>query len=245
MKLCWELGNSKEYWAKLLRSNVFRGRRAISHHIYSSIWSSVKAEIGVIVENCRWLIGLGENINFWLDSWHEVPMVSIFNIPAKVSDFIFDFKWRIPISMETAFPNLRQLAQQITLASDHREDMLLWKHCNFGALSLKEAFLHKNGYAQNLPWTKAIWGLDIPPSKSLLIWRLMHRKIPTDENLNARGCSFPSMCSTCKSYTESSMHLFFECSFAVRLWSWLASIISVQVSSIGDIWPVMNRNWSP
>jgi len=37
MKMCWELRNSKESWAKLLRSKVFRGRRAISHHIYSSI----------------------------------------------------------------------------------------------------------------------------------------------------------------------------------------------------------------
>jgi len=65
-------------------------------------------------------------------------MVYIFNIPenvhnnlsAKVSDFIFDFKWRIPNLVEDAFPNLRQLSQQITLASDHTEDVLLWKHCN-------------------------------------------------------------------------------------------------------------------
>jgi len=180
-------------------------------------------------------------------------MVSICNIPenvhnnlsAKVSNFIIDFKWRIPNSVEDAFPNLRQLAQQITLASDHTEDVLLWKHCNSGVLSLKEAFLFKNGPVQNLTWTKAIWGLDIPPSKSLLIWRLMHKKVPTDENLNSRGCSFPSMCSTCKSFTESSMHLFFECSFALKMWSWLASIINVQVTSIDDIWPIINRNWSP
>jgi len=44
LKLVWELINSDEAWAFLLRIKIFRGRRSISHHIYSSIWSSIKSE---------------------------------------------------------------------------------------------------------------------------------------------------------------------------------------------------------
>jgi transposase len=46
---------------------------------------------------------------------------------------------------------------------------------------------------QHLQWAKLIWNPDIPPWKSLLVWRLMHQKMPTtDENLMIRGC----MCNT-------------------------------------------------
>jgi len=68
LKMCWDLKNSNEDWAILLRSKVFRGRKVISHHIFSSIWSSVKSEMNNITDNCRWIIGNGENINFWLDT---------------------------------------------------------------------------------------------------------------------------------------------------------------------------------
>ncbi|GAU32674.1 hypothetical protein TSUD_218510 [Trifolium subterraneum] len=53
-------------------------------------------------------------------------------------------------------------------------------------------------------WAKTIWNSDIPPSKSLLVWRLMHNKVPTDENLMLRGCYMPSMCSICNNTCKSS-----------------------------------------
>jgi len=96
LKMCWDLKNSSEDWTILLRSKVFRGRKVISHHIFSSIWSSVKSKINNINENCSWIIGNGENINFWLDTWLDKPVASILNLPdtvhsiltARVSDYI-------------------------------------------------------------------------------------------------------------------------------------------------------------
>ncbi|MCH99434.1 ribonuclease H protein [Trifolium medium] len=75
----------------------------------------------------------------------------------------------------------------------------------------------------------------------------MHNKVPTDENLMIRGCYMPSMCSICKCKVESSFHIFFECSFAIKTWSWLASCLNVvlQFNSIEDIWNLCDANWSP
>lgn len=42
-----------------------------------------------------------------------------------------------------------------------------------------------------------------------LLWRLMHNKLPTDENLKLRGCSMPSICSQCWLKKDSIFHLFF------------------------------------
>lgn len=59
-----------------------------------------------ILANFIWLIGNGEHINLWLDNWLGTPLVSIFNIHHttyhhlnnKLSIFIADGKWKIPVS---------------------------------------------------------------------------------------------------------------------------------------------------
>jgi hypothetical protein len=80
-----------------------------------------------------------------------------------------------------------------------------------------------------------------------MVWRLMHGKMPTDENLMARGCAIPSMCNLCNNQVESSFHLFFECQYAIKLWSWLAGCLNVtlQFYSMDDIWKLCDLNWSP
>lgn len=99
---------------------------------------------------------------------------------------------------------------QVTLSSQDQSDSLVRKHNTTGTLSLKEAFEFKRHHLPKLNWTKLIWSKDIPPPKSLLAWRLMHDKLPTDENFALRGCSIPSMCSLCMASLESSFHLFFS-----------------------------------
>jgi ribonuclease HI len=75
----------------------------------------------------------------------------------------------------------------------------------------------------------------------------MHEKIPTDENLMRRGCFIPSMCNLCNKHAESSFHIFFECDFAIKLWSWLATCLNftLQFLSMEDMWKVCDLNWSP
>jgi len=194
----------------MLKSKVLRGNKTINHHIYSSLWSSVKSEINTLNDNCGWIIGNGENINFW-------------------------------------FPILRQIVTQVTIPRVPKEDKLIWIGCSSGELTLKEAFKFKYGTGQNLQWAKEVWCTNIPPSKSLMTWRLIHNKLPTDDNLLLIGCNLPSMCSSCQSFTENTFHLFFECSFATQMWNWLASLINkhLQFNSSHDIWSILNYGWSP
>jgi hypothetical protein len=92
-----------------------------------------------------------------------------------------------------------------------------------------------------------MWSFDIPPSQFLFIWRLMHVEIPTDENLALRGCRLPSRCYLCLNNVEDSFHLFFQCSFAMKLWSWFAHSVNMVLhfNSIEDIWQFCDRSWSP
>ncbi|RHN73363.1 putative ribonuclease H-like domain, ankyrin repeat-containing domain-containing protein [Medicago truncatula] len=255
LKLCWDLLLSEEHWAKILKSRVLRGTSCINHHIYSSIWSGIKMEFQVIRENSSWLVGDGKKINFWFDHWCGDSLFQILNatndliapFPSSVNSYISNNQWSIPQSLTQVFPSLRNLVHQVTLPMHDQDDGLVWKHNPTGTLSLKDAFEFKRKHLPKLNWTKSIWSSDIPPSKSLLAWRLMHDKLPTDENLSLRGCSLPSMCSLCLSCFETSYHLFLQCPYAKNIWRWFASILNInlQIQNFEDIWKICSRNWNP
>ncbi|GAU48070.1 hypothetical protein TSUD_324930 [Trifolium subterraneum] len=158
LKLCRSLLNSQSSWAKLLKDRVIRGNKIILHHIYSSILSSIKEEFSAITENSIWLLGNGEDINFWNDNWCSTPLYEQFNIPQHIS-------------------------QQATIPLEPSQNKLLWKHSDTGEFQLKDAYHFKHQQFQDLPWAKALCNIDIRPSKSLFVWRLMHNKVPTYENL--------------------------------------------------------------
>ncbi|WJX12769.1 hypothetical protein P8452_03227 [Trifolium repens] len=245
LKLCWTMVNSQTPWALLLKDRVFKKGKAIQHHIFSSIWSSIKEEYSMIKDNAAWLVGNGENINFWLDSWCGDPLVDQLDIPeqvrpfltAQVSDFITNGLWSIPPALSNMFSNLSSIISQVPLPLETTHDKFIWKHTDNGDLELKQAYEFILPQVQDLHWAKLIWNADIPPSKSFFAWRLMHEKLPTDENLMTRGCAMPSMCNFCHNHVESSFHIFFECHFAIKLWSWLAGCLNLtlQFTSMEDI----------
>jgi ribonuclease HI len=179
--------------------------------------------------------------------------VDFFNIPSQigqnlsstVSDFIVNGSWSFPPRLLQNY-NFSFITQRAIIPIDASHDKLLWIHTDSGNLQLKDAYLFKLQQLQELHWAKMIWSPDIPPSKSLFVWRLMHDKVPTDENLLRRGCYLPSMCSFCCKHEESTFHIFFECDFAIKLWSWLANCLdlTIQFTSLEDIWKIADLNWS-
>jgi hypothetical protein len=204
------------------------------------------------MENSIWIIGNGEKINFWNDNWCDTSLSDLYNIPVQtrilltstVSDYLVDGHWYLPSQLTQSFNNLSYIVNQATIPLVPDEDQMLWKLTDIGDLSLKEAYLFKMQHSQDLTWAKLIWNSAIPPSKSLLVWRLMYDKIPTDENLLSRGCHMPPMCSICKNQVEYTFHVFFECGFAVKTWSWLAGCLNmvIQFIAVEDIWKLCDLN---
>jgi hypothetical protein len=165
----------------------------------------------------------------------------------KVSDFIHNNKWRLTPELETNFPNLKQQLENITIPLECKADFLAWNDSDSGDLSLKQAYMFKDHPLPQLHWAKILWCKDIPPSKSLVAWRLMHQKLPTDENLCLRGCNLPSVCNLCFKEGESSFHLFFQCPYAICIWTWLARILNLNLhfNTVEDIWSLCDRSWQP
>ncbi|KAK2382442.1 hypothetical protein QL285_069977 [Trifolium repens] len=181
-------------------------------------------------------------------SWNDVVIgCPIISLPQKVSDLIQNQQWSIPPFLEDFCPGITNLVQQIYLPVDPQPDVLVWKGTDNGSLTLKEAYDFKRHQFPILSWAKIIWCADVPPSRSILAWRIMLDKVPTDDKLLERGCNLPSMCSLCSSHSESMFHLFFQCSFAFGIWCWLATSLDliIQFQSLEDIWSLCDIANSP
>jgi len=159
LKVCWDLLQSNEDWAKVLRSRACLDRKPINYHIHSSIWTSIKSESSTVVENTNWIIGDGKIINFWNDNWMGEPLAITLNLnpnlakhlEAKICDFIVNHQWNIPIHLSNLFPTIRQILNQIIIPKIHIEDCLSWKHTRLGLLSLKDAYNFKSPPTQQTP----------------------------------------------------------------------------------------------
>lgn len=73
MKFCWDVLNSQEDWAMLLKGRSMRNKAPSTYHLYSSIWS--KHEYLTIISNSYSLIGNCLNTNFWLNYWRGSPLI--------------------------------------------------------------------------------------------------------------------------------------------------------------------------
>ncbi|GAU48602.1 hypothetical protein TSUD_327140 [Trifolium subterraneum] len=126
----------------------------------------------------------------------------------------------------TSNKTLNSLVHHATLPVESQKDKLIWNASSNGELSVKDAYEFKRLHLPVKGWAKTIWCKDTPPAKSLLAWRLVHGKIPTDDMLMLRGCTMASVCSLGHSSVESSFHLFFKCSFVHNIWCWFATTLN-------------------
>lgn len=160
-------------------------------------------------------MGTGENIYFWTDNWLAEPLVDLLQIDplfhadfiGSVADVIVDGGWDISVEV-LATPGVAARLGSIVLPRTHLPDSLVWPHSADGKLTAKLAFTFLKPVDTIIPWASMIWKTCIPSSHSFIFWRLIHGKVPTDENLCTRGCIIVSVCSFCSKTDETSEHFF-------------------------------------
>lgn len=168
----------------------------------------------IVIQNSVWQIGNGQVVNFWKDKWLDYPIVHLLDIPqhvhgslhSSVAAFIRGNSWEIYHDLAHRFPSLAAKIKQILIPLFNIEDSLVWTGNESGCLTFKEAFNFLHPSQNAISWCKLIWSAVIPPSKSFLVWRLLHAKLPTDENLMRKGCNLASVCSLCGCSVETSNH---------------------------------------
>lgn len=173
----------------------------------------------------------------------SIPKDMHHSLSASCNDFIRSKSWFLPPVLHDKFPLLLQEMQKVVIPIVPCPDQRVWCNSEDGGLSFKQAYASLYPASNQVPCGKVIWKHFVPLTKSFLVRRILHRKMPTDENLCARGCVTVSICPLCYSVAESSDHLFISCPFAQRIWSWLINIMSclIDLSTVSSILSVSNN----
>lgn len=176
------------------------------------------------------------------------------NSPQFLGDeFTIDF-WLYPWCDKTFIDTSSEITYAFTnshIPLDHKVDESIWNYSSSGSLTLKETYLHLRPLNPHVNRSKKFWNSYIPPSISLLVLRFMHNKMLSDSNLELRGCRFrgcrfPYMCNICKIQEDITLHIFFNCQFAVTIWSWFNNLINLTCFPLhpSDLWSLLDPTWS-
>ena len=57
--------------------------------------------------------------------------------------------------------------------------------------------------------------------QTLVLWEVFHGRLLTDQHIQNKGFHICSICTLCEKHEKSIQHLLFECSNALRIWSWV------------------------
>jgi hypothetical protein len=115
--------------------------------------------------------------------------------------------------------------QAVKLLVDSHNGLIGW---DGGSFSIQKAWNSVRLQSPILPFFEFIWDVRIPPKVSVLMWRLFHKGIAVDANLQQIGIPFVSRCRCCgNGDMETVDHLFFGGWCANVCWNYFRSLLGV------------------
>lgn len=208
-----------------------------------------------VLDNYIWSEGNGQSVNFWMDNWIGQPLATKFKIPeifhktlkSTVSVRWKDGQWNLCCNIQDACSSLLSNISFVSVSTLDNQDPFVWKSIPNGMLTMKDAYKFVNKPCPLEKWNTFPWNKDSTPAHSIIVWRYMHHKTPTNDILHLRGFFFPSICNPCWSNGETASHLFFDYHYANCLWRWHTSSlqISTVIKTLEDCRNMINLDWSP
>lgn len=105
------------------------------------------------------------------------------------------------------------------------EDKLVWWRSRNGVYSVRSAYFGimedlTDSFHLRVPgnWMQ-IWRLKVPQRVKILLWRMARGCLPPQCNLARCHIPCEEECPMCTNGTESDLHLFFQCTQVVQVWS--------------------------
>ena len=86
----------------------------------------------------------------------------------------------------------------------------------------------------NVNFSKAFFNCNnklLSPEGRIVSFRILHHVLPVNDYLFSLHIIKSQVCTFCKIYPESLIHLFFECSFVKSLWPFISGLLSAVASS--------------
>jgi hypothetical protein len=228
---------------------------------YASLWWKDVCNIEFGVGDSTWWnvvmerrLGNGMSTRFWEDVWFGgeplcLKFPRLFSLSLQkgicvgelmnLGEHRWEFIWRRNLfQWEIERLNLLLgLLANVNLSND--QDVWIWTLNPEDGFSVKSTYdsIMEVGDSTNLSdWElkifSGIWGSPAPAKVVAFSWQLLYDRLPTKDNLMARGVlqqNLVGSCVWCGHYLESSKYLFLHCNKTIRVWyavcKWLGVVI--------------------
>ncbi|XP_057808794.1 uncharacterized protein LOC131023266 [Salvia miltiorrhiza] len=226
MKMAWRMVQGKEFAFALLSNRYLTTFGYAKHNIASSpFWTGTREHVNHLVENSYSYVGKGSTTYFWKDDWLGYKLVDKLSIPVfmhvflnqAIDDYFFDGVWHFTEDFIIHCSDI--IVDILLLPFGEEEDQRFWKLSLSGEVSAALAFAANSHCFPKVCWGRWIWEKFIPERRSLLTWRIIHRRLTTQDLLIRHGMMMgPNRCALCGTEEESLSHLFWNCSAVKPVW---------------------------
>ncbi|VFQ89254.1 unnamed protein product [Cuscuta campestris] len=236
-KLWWNFRTHDTIWTSFMRAKYCsRVHPASKQRIDddSHTWKCMLDVRAVVESMIRWRVLSGTS-NFWWDTWSGLGALhrQVDGCSGYWTDGVGDmYRFDFMIDHDALPPTLlRQLRlEPPSLVSDHA-DISVWTPSTDGKLTLasaKELLRPRRDDDVEDTVLKRCWQTHLPYKMSFLAWRVLTRRLPTDDVLARFSFVLPSQCFCCSSGRETIAHIFYHGSMARRVWTYFTESARIQ-----------------
>ncbi|CAL9222482.1 unnamed protein product [Arabidopsis halleri] len=156
----------------------------------------------------------------WFQNHHNMMVSEL------ISPRTLDWDWE---KIKEILPALEEEILEIKLSGLGAADSNAWLPAETGLYTAKSGYYEavkdekksdQNQFQASIRdfnWTKEIWNIQSSPKTKFFLWKVMRGALPLGENLRSRNINTAAVCTFCGE-EETTLHLFFKCSFAKKIW---------------------------
>ncbi|GAA0168847.1 hypothetical protein LIER_23471 [Lithospermum erythrorhizon] len=195
----------------------------------SFTWRSLLSMRDLLYNGIKWVLGDGKSISVWHHNWNIDKVRTLF-YQVDCDAFI-----------------------QIPLNKLGGKDIPIWKNHVKGIFTVKGAykvievmemtndFSASSNIVQTFQYSQ-IWKIDVPRKVNHFIYRAIHNRLATTDNLSQRGVTVQRLCRFCQKENEDLMHVLLYCKYAKEVYQILN--IRHYISRSIDFKELFNKYWN-
>ncbi|XP_059436470.1 uncharacterized protein LOC132169451 [Corylus avellana] len=244
-KQCWRLLQYPySLAAKIIKAKYYSTRTLLLANLRSKpsfTWRSLLVGRELLEEGLIWRIGNGTSVQIRGDKWIPLPITyttqtcnSLIGENALVAELMEENprQWNrhyIVYIFQSFGEEEATAICNLPLSRHHHDDKMIWRATNSGEFSVKSAYhLEKErldrlkgecstGVRTQAVW-KMIWGLKVPHSAQVFLWRACNKILPTKDNLKKRKVVEDDICIFCCSAVETTHHILWDYPSSQDVW---------------------------
>ncbi|GJZ76828.1 putative RNA-directed DNA polymerase [Tanacetum coccineum] len=244
----WKLLNMKEsLWVAWIHLHKIKNRNFWDlpcHGKMSWAWRKI-LHLRPLIRQFVWhSIGDGTRTSVWYDHWcHLSPLADFvssrdmfsagLSTDSKVADVMGPNSLEWPFELQAKYPSLLSIASpRLVMGSI---DKIEWKSRSgcIKPFAVNTVWHSIRPRDEKVEWADVVWFSNCIPRHAFVLWLVIKKKLKTQDRLSSWDVNgaLASCCSLCESQLDSHEHLFFECSFAMQVWSHMRKLVDLPLSS--------------